>query len=269
MKIQNKDPIIHKLVYEVRYKFGFTYLDRCGRTINRMMREKPEWMPYIDEPNPQKAPLINTKNRSIFNFSALKYDLALEQEFGNEVALTQNNIKEFQEDADYLSKIINEELGLQEFTRIGFRIWYLIGTKSNMDSDQLISSLGILKIDDVITEIFNGKIENRNFTIVIKGDDRKYRISVNSVERVGTPSLIDKSILTVQARQLPKNQQKHLMKQMKAKQKLASNPPFAVMIDIDSYVENPENIDAIDFIKNSLDQVEITIPKIFSQKRIS
>jgi len=265
MKIQNKDPIIHKLVYEVRYKFGFTYLDRCGRTINRIMREKPEWMPYVAEPNPQKAPLINTKNRSIFNFSALKYDLALEQEIGNEVTLTKNNIKEFQEDADYLSKVINDELGLQEFIRIGFRIWYLIGTESNKVSDNWISNLGILTIDDLIAEVFKGKMESRNFTIVFKGEDRKYRVSVNSVEKVGAPSLIDTKILKVQARQLPKNQQTHLMKQVKIKQKLASNPPYAVMIDIDSYIENPENIDAIDFINNSLDLIEINIPKLFSK----
>ncbi|HEX9975356.1 MAG TPA: hypothetical protein VGD14_25110, partial [bacterium] len=135
MQIQKKDSIIHKLVYEVRYKFGYTYFDRCGRTINRIMKEQPEWILFANEPNPQKAPLINTKNRSVFNFSALKYDLALEHEIGNEAALTKNNIKEFQENADYLSKVINDELGLQEFTRIGFRIWYLIGTESNMDSD--------------------------------------------------------------------------------------------------------------------------------------
>jgi len=219
MQIQKQDSIIHKLVYEVRYKFGYTYLDRCGRAINRIMREKPEWMPFVDEPNPQKAPLINTKNRNVFNFSALKYDLALEQEIGNKAALTKNNIREFQEDADYLSKIINEELGLQEFTRIGFRIWYLIGTESNMDSDKLISSLGILKIDDLIAEIFNGKIENRNFTIIFEGQDRKFRLSVNSVERKGASSYFDENVLKVHARQLPKNQKTHLMKQIKVKQK--------------------------------------------------
>lgn len=266
MRIQNKDSIIHKLVYEVRYKFGYTYLDRCGRTLNRIMREKPAWMPYIDEPNPQKAPLININNRSAFNFSALKYDLALEQKIGNKASLTKNNIREFQEDADYLSKIINEELGLQEFTRIGFRIWYLIGTDSNMDSDKWISSFGVLKIDDLVAEIFNGRIENRNFTIIFEGQDRKFRISVNSVERKDTSSFFDENVLKMQPRQLPKNQKQHLIKKLQASQALASNPPYAVMIDIDSYIENPESVDAVDFISNSLDQLEKNMPKLFSKK---
>ncbi|MBN2395994.1 MAG: hypothetical protein JXC36_05985 [Candidatus Atribacteria bacterium] len=266
MRIQNKETIVHKLVYEVRYNYGYTYLDRCGRTINRIMRERPEWSPHIKEPNPQNAPLINTKSKSIFNFSALKYDLSLEQQAGIKEALTKKDITEFQEQADYLSKVINDELGLHEFTRIGFRIWYLIATESNLDSDRWVSNLGIIKIDDLIKDIFSGTVENRNFTIVFKGEDRKFQISVNSVERKGIPSIIDEDVLKVPARQLPKNQQKHLIKQVKAKQTLSSNPSYAVMIDVDSYIENPESIDAVDFINNSIKQIESNVPKIFNKK---
>ncbi len=43
----------------------------------------------------------------------------------------------------------------------------------------------------------------------------------------------------------------------------AKNPEFAVMFDIDSFVESPNNAEAEDFITESLKQIEEKVPKAF------
>src|SRR5262245_52552735 len=82
--IRGKPLIIHKVVFELRYRFGYTYLDRCGRTINAIMRESPEWIP-VDQVSPQNTPLISLVNKCMFNFSSLKMDFTMERLLDSEI----------------------------------------------------------------------------------------------------------------------------------------------------------------------------------------
>src|SRR5215471_10104339 len=82
--VRGKEAILQKIVFELRYWYGMTYLDRCGRTVNEIMREHPEWTLLSDHPNPQDAPLVSITNGCVFHFSGRKLDLALERELGKE-----------------------------------------------------------------------------------------------------------------------------------------------------------------------------------------
>jgi len=75
-----KITVLQRVVFELRYRHGFTYLDACGRTLNKIQDEYPEWILTTDQPNPQSAPLISINNACIFNFSALKFDFSLENQ---------------------------------------------------------------------------------------------------------------------------------------------------------------------------------------------
>ena len=46
-------PNLHSYVYELRYNYGYTYLDRCGATINEILRNKPGWVQ--NDINPQSG----------------------------------------------------------------------------------------------------------------------------------------------------------------------------------------------------------------------
>jgi hypothetical protein len=106
MKINNRHSICHKVVYEVRYKYGFTYLDRCGSTVNEIMKSAEEWNLAGHDPNPQNAPLVSLRNGTRFNFSALKYDFALEQTAGADKDIEKKDIEEFIEQVDLVSSIV-------------------------------------------------------------------------------------------------------------------------------------------------------------------
>ena len=263
MIINGRPSICHRIVYEVQYKYGFTYLDRCGSTINEIMKSAPEWILSDNNPNPQNAPLMSLRNGTSFNFSALKYDFALEQTLGADKDLEKKDINEFIEQVDLISSIVNERLSLSDFKRVGFRIWYLFASETKEDSEQWISQLlKDMPIDHSIAKALNGNIEAKNYIVVIASPDRKFRISINGVERQ-TQIDLGSNILNIRPRKLSLDQDKFLMAQQRVKKRIAKNPELAAMIDIDSFVEIPKDIDSKDFITVSLNQIEELLLKAF------
>lgn len=263
MIINSRPSICHMVVYEVQYKYGFTYLDRCGSTINEIMKRSPEWILSDNTPNPQNAPLMSLRNGANFNFSALKYNFTLEQTLGSDKDLEKKDINEFIEQVDHISSIVNERLSLSDFKRVGFRIWYLFACQTKEDSEQWISQLlKDMPIDHSIAKALNGNIEAKNYVVVIASPDRKFRISINGVERQ-TKIDLGGNILNIRASKLSHDQDKFLRDQQRVKKRIAKNPEFAVMIDIDSFVEIPKDIDSKDFITVSLNQIEELLPKAF------
>src|SRR5438552_2177385 len=83
--IKGKEPLLRQLVFELRYRFGFSYLDRCGKILNRITREYPEWV-VGNEISPQNAPLYSMRNNCRFNFSATRLDLNLDRTVGDTVS---------------------------------------------------------------------------------------------------------------------------------------------------------------------------------------
>jgi len=262
VNIRGRVGVLHKLVFEVRYRFGFTYLDRCGRAINRIMRDAPEWILAGGGISPQNAPLVSLQNTAQLNFSAHKYDLGLEQAVGAE-ALEEKHITRLREQVDLVARIIHEELALKEFTRVGFRMWYIFGSDSKEDSERWVRDLGFFTTSGSLTDAFEGSLAAQNHTAVVEGDERSYRISVNGVERQAQVDL-GSSILSVRSSALSKGQRSHLREQLKANKRIRANPEFAVMIDVDAFLEDPVDIDPKHFIVSSAEEIQKRLPKAFS-----
>lgn len=255
--------ICNKVVFEVRYKYGFAYLDRCGSTTNEIMERSDEWELYGHDPNPQNTPLRSLKNGTRFIFNALKYNFALEQTEGADKDIERQDLSDFIEQVDLVSSIVNERLSLKDFERVGFRIWYLFPSKSREDSEKRISRL--LKtsdIDDSIAVALNGDVEAKSHVVVVASQDRKFRLSITGVERQVQLNY-GGSTLSIQPHKLSRGQGRHLQKQLKERKKIANNPEFAVMLDIDSFVDSPHDVDAKDFITESLKQIEEKVPEAF------
>ncbi|MBM4047565.1 MAG: hypothetical protein FJ279_20865 [Planctomycetes bacterium] len=259
MVIAGKASICHKLVFAVEYRFGMTYLDRCGRTMNQIMRLRPEWVLQGSDVNPQNAPLVNLKSGMVFNFSSTHMDVAIEQAGGGK-ELDEGDVSDFVEQAHFLSGIVVDELELREFTRVGFRVWYLLPSDSKDDSERWIRDLPAFRVSDDLPKAFGGKLEVASYALIIRGVERKYRIAVSAVERhaqIDVPG----GLLSVRASKLPKDQHKVFLEQLKAKSRLKANPEFAAMVDVDAFVEDPVAIDAQDFITHSLEQIDQNLPR--------
>ncbi len=263
MNILGRPALYHKLVYEVRYEHGFVYLDRCGTTANRIAQNYPEWIINPQNINPQQAPLVHALTGIQFSFGPLKYDFSLDQRINSDDPLSNQDVGDFVREAEAVSSIVNEELELSKFTREGFRVWYVFPTDSEDDSRDWICRFKGVSIQEQMASAFRGKLESLAYTIVIESEERKFRISVNGVER--TEKLdVGSELLRQLPRNLPKGQRKLLLDQLKAKRRLLLNPQSAVMIDIDAYIEDPIEIAPTDFMSESLKTIEKALPLALS-----
>lgn len=253
MHIKGRPALLQKIVFELKYLHGFTYLDKCGRTINAITRQEKEWV-LKTNPDPQTSALASVRNSATFNFSSSQLDLFLEKPGAGE-PLTHPETEDFINQAEIISRIVIDQLGLNEFTRIGFRAWYLIGCDNSKDAEKWLLDLGVYKLDSKLTSAFNGKLEVTNFTAIIAGEDRKFRIALNGVENNAQIDL-GSEILNIRASRLKENQNKMLIEQLKAKRRRAVNPSYAVLIDVDAAQEDPVSIDIRDFIKTSVQKIE-------------
>ena len=133
MRVGGREANYHKLVCEVRYDGGLTYLDRCGTTANRIMATDPAWVLRGENVSPQGAPLVNATSGTQLNFGVYKYDFALDQPEGRETALNEGDINTFISQVGTVSSILHEELSLTRFLRKGFPIRSACGFVSVLD----------------------------------------------------------------------------------------------------------------------------------------
>lgn len=252
MHIRSQSGVLQKVAFEARYLYGFTYLDRCGKTINRIMRDHPEWMIKGDSPNPQDGRLVSVKNGCSFVFSPYNYTFQLDMPTGGE-SLSEADLTGFVDQVDLISRIVNDYLELEVFTRIGVRTWHLFGFQSLSAATDWLNSLGYYSISNELLKAFEGTIDAATVTMLLTGTDRKFRLSFSSVERQAQIDLGDE-ILNIRASTLSKDQDKFLKQQMQVRRRVHSNPAFAALIDIDVFQEEPISIDPKDFIDTSINQ---------------
>jgi hypothetical protein len=252
MQIKGKPSILQKVVFELKYQYGFTYLDKCGRAINAIMREQPEWT-VRDSISPTASSLVSMRNGCSFSFSAFNYNFALERPAGGD-PLSDKDMAGFTQQVDLISSIVNDHLGLKEFTRIGFRVWYLFSCEDKEEAESWLSYLGLYMAQESLISAFGGKKEALGVTVVVSGSDRKYRIAFNAVERRAEIDL-GEAILTVQASKLSRDQQRVLQEKEKVKSRMRANPKFPAMIDIDAFQDEPLLVEPRDFIKTSHEEI--------------
>jgi hypothetical protein len=260
MNICGKSGVLTKIALEVRYRDGYIFLDRCGRTISEILRESPEWMPKGE--NPQGAGLVSMQNGCTLAFSSLHYVLLLERALGGD-PLTGTSIEEFAKQVETIAPILHGQLSLKTFSRIGCRAWFLFEADSKEDAEKWVLGLPFFRVDPKLGEIFDGQISSASASMGVTGPDRSFQISVNAVERQVQLDL-GQEILSVRASSLPKRQREHLSAQQKVRRKVSASPQFAAMLDIDAFQDEPPSIDPKDFVRTSLKRFADRLEKAFA-----
>lgn len=256
MFLQGKNGVLQKLAFAVNYDFGYIYLDKCGRTMNKILLEFPEWIAK-DSPNPQIASLTSMDNGCTFSFSAFSFNLGLEMPAGG-VGLSPEDVTSFIDQCDVMSRLTIDSLSLNAFTRIGFRRWYVFSFNNASESKDWLNSLGHYSINPKLAEAFASTLDAASVVVLLSGQERRYRLSFSSVERQAQLDL-GEEILSVRASKLSRDQNKFLQKQLEARRRVHANPQFAALIDLDSFQENPISIDARDFVSRSMDELPARI----------
>ncbi len=125
---------------------------------------------------------------------------------------------------------------------------------SKEETEQWLQSLGCYSTSEGLATAFAGEVEATNFAVVIAGDDRKFRIAFNGVERQAQMD-IGQGILNVRVRDLHKDQRKVLVEQQRIKARMHRSPEHAAMLDVDAYQEDPAIVEPRSFVESSYDRI--------------
>ena len=256
--------VLQKAVFEVKYDYGFRYLDVCGSVLNVIQKEQEEWILPGDS-NPQGGSLFSLANGAILTFSAAKIDLSIERASGKGL-LEQEDIDHFIAQIDSVPHIIIDRLGVSSFTRLGFRALYLFPHEDMRSSEDWLLRLGAYSFNSELVAAFGGGIEVTGSLIVISGKAAKYRIALNGVER---QAQIDfgQGLLNVQARTLHTKQKEHLAKQLEVKRRMRQDPEFAVQLNIDCSIDDPKDYEGSRFIHDSVSEYTSKLESVFKAGR--
>lgn len=246
-------PVMLKVVFEIRYRQGYTYLDRCGRTINLIQEYHPDWiLTGGGQPSAQGATMFNVETGSKFSFSSLKIDVGIDRP-SRDGDLDEQKIQVLSREAEELTAIVIDQLGLAEFSRIGCRVWYLFPTQTAEDAMKFLESLNLFDVSSTLTSAFGGEREAASFAVTINGQDRKFRVGFETVERTIEVDLGD-AVVNVPVQLLPSHERKKaLIEQQKTASRRRKHPPFAAIIDVDAYREQPAFVKPGEFLLSSVE----------------
>jgi len=248
-KAGSQQGVLHKLVFELRYDYGYTYLDRAGSTINDILRSNAGWIP--EGVNPQQGVLKHIDSEAIFTFGPRK--LVLSQQQSEKIA-TLMPLPDFAEMANKLARTVRGWLQLAEeerdFTRVGFRVWRLFEQESLESAKKAIRSMGILSEQHFASLADVRSVDEVSFNVTIDRPVCKTRIAVAAVEQ----SIQVDPATVKQALQIPHefshDQVEKLREKIKAKKCLQQYPQFAVLVDMDHFVDDPDYPEHLDIVSD-------------------
>ena len=237
-------PRLDKLVFEVRYDFGYLYLDRCGQTIVDILKSSPDWL--LDN-SPKYTTIIDIGRNLTVQFANDKFIFTAE-------SINRDNLDNFKGICQYVWKIIQSNLGLDTYIRVGCRIYYLLPTNSRDESEKRIrrSKINIILPKEITSNGYHSKV-NQVLTILEK-EATEYRVELRGITQITgrSPSYLD----IQEPRLLSKNQRKAQIELEKARTHYSSLPMFAVQLDVDCIQFQPITIKPQAFITEQLSRVD-------------
>jgi len=238
--------VIHKVVYELRYEHGFTYLDRCGATINGIVKSDPQWNP--DPPNPGAVSLRHAETNAVFSFGVRKLDLSQEITVHTGKLMTNNDFAELSES---LTGEVVKHLDLESFTRMGFRIWTLFGRSSFQDARKSVKNAGLVRYSDIESLEDVEEVEGVGFNAVVSRKRCSTRIAVAAVKQeTGVDAETRRLSKEVPYKHESDERKSILRNKIRAKKLIEALPEYAVLVDMDHSLENPPDAMMPDTIRD-------------------
>ena len=230
------------IIFELRYNYGYEYLDHIGKVINKII-SNPGWI--VSNAHTDGTSLFNTDEEIRFSFGPQKLDLVQRVSAKNKELSPIDYIARL---CDDLSLIIIKQFNLQQFSRIGFRVHQLFKADTLEQAKEYVKTLKIFT-----TNIPSETIEEVSHTIIISEKEWKSRIAIAPAEQSVAIDPATLKAAQMETHKLAKGRKEALMQKMKAKKSIEAFPLYAVLVDIDSYVEDPPigELKIMDFVKNT------------------
>ena len=179
--VNGKEPLLRRMVCEVRYRDGQLYLDHCGRLLKGLLKDGAEWM-ISPDPTPQGTSLYNIVAGTQLGFSVNAASLTLDKSSGDEVIDTQE-AEEFCRQVESVLGFVLDELEASELSRVGYREFYYFSCESKEACAEWLQGLGLFTLTSGLHDSFKAQPEALGLTVILQGQDCRYRIGLNGTER--------------------------------------------------------------------------------------
>jgi len=253
-----KSLILPKIVFEVRYKQGYRYLDRCGEMMIEVENKLKNWS--AKEATITGCQMENQLEKMVFNCSSVKLDLA--QYENKKIDLTN-----FLSYSTGIFDIVSKSLGIKEYVRFGLRYWFLYPIDSMAIGRKILSGNKFFNVSSEIENMFGKKIKDRSFVVIVNQENLGHRIALSLVHREGidVEKEVD-TVLTTAPHKLPKGQKEALLAQLQKRKSQEERPDVAILVDIDNFEEAPKAEELNDFIKKSEELSHSNVIKLIEGK---
>jgi hypothetical protein len=265
--IKGKEPLLRRVVCEVRFRDGHLYLDHCGRLLKKLVNSSPEWI-LGNEATPGGAQAFQMASGSALAFSRHSTSLSMDYTTADET-IEDTQVEQFAEVADDAFGLIFDELEVKEWSRIGYRESYHFSCESKAEAFRWLTELGLVTVSATLPGSFQGTPQAIELSFELEGTDCSYRIGLGGIERAAQVPIGD-ATLTVRPSLLPEKQKDVLKQKLKQQRQRQINAAFAALIDIDAYRENPVEVEPGSFIREcnteNLHRVRAAIPTTNNKK---
>lgn len=235
--INGKEPLLRRIVCEVRYRDGHLYLDHCGR-LTRELVNLPGCV-QIDATT-GGASILKLSLGGLLTFSSSAVSFQVDRANTDDI-IEPNEVAEFASFASTAFDCVFDQLEIREYARIGYRELYYFPSEDKEDAEAWLLGAGENVASASLARAFGGTIEQLAFTTSIAGSDMSYRIGLAGVERAAQIPVGDNNI-SVRSSALPSNQRSALKESLKIKRHRQINTAFSVVLDVDAFVDDPQEI---------------------------
>ena len=240
-------PTFDYAAFEIRYAAGHLYFDRCGQVLLDIDRKCPGWT--VTSVTPQTGTLENPSKWLVANFNNQVFTFTAQKAWKLEMG-------EIAKEISGLWNIIQANLGLEEFLRIGFRLNYLLPTESEEEADRRLkkSEINLMMPQSVLDDGYS--IKNRQLIAVLVKDGTEYRVELAAVIR--HEGLVPPDLVRTDPRLLSKKQKEIRIAKLKQMAEYSANPTFAVNLNVDCVRFSPETLSVEEFILKQAQVVDQT-----------
>lgn len=264
--LKGKEPLLRRVLCEVRFRDGQLYLDHTGRMLKKLVCD-PSWIVSPD-PTPKGTTVFHIVEGLQLSFSIHSASLDFDRSSSDEVIDVEATSR-FVARAEETMGFVADQLEVTEYERLGFRQWYYFSFDSKEETEEWLRDIGLFSFSPALTTSFEAAPEAMGVSFVMQGEDRHYRIGLNGIERSAQFPMGDTS-LNIRASAIPENQKEVLRAVLKQKRKNQINSSFAAVLDIDTYRSEPKELDINEFLwdclKGNLERVRSSLPRESSKK---
>ena len=244
--------VLDSVVFEIRYAFGYYFLDRCGQIMLDIERELEGWInngiegavAKFENPFHQFTATINIEK---FVFMSDHPD--------------KQHPEQTTKSAKDLWKIIQGNLSVNEFHRVGLRLKYLAAHPKLEDAEAKTASiqLGINAFNEIIKGGF--KPTQRQVFQVLEYEDTQYRVGIQPLTR--SQAVDPRNIINKPSKLLPRHQREAREEQNRRLAEYSANPKYCVEFDIDCAQLDPNEIHVSSYITKQTEVVNSYFLPVF------